>query len=51
MRLQRAGISIDELDKLVVGKKYSLRDLKLFLLNKLQFKENDAQLIARWVIE
>lgn len=42
MRLQRAGISIKDVSKLVIGKNYSLRDFKLFLLNKLTFKENDA---------
>jgi len=51
MRLQRVGISIDDIEKIVVGRKQSIWDLKLFLMNWLQFKENEAQMISRWVIE
>ena len=36
-------MSIDDLVKIVMGKKESLRDLKLYLQNKLELKENDAQ--------
>lgn len=42
MRLQWVGIGIDDIEKIVVGRKQSIWDLKLFLMNKLQFKENEA---------
>lgn len=42
MRLQWVGIGIDDIEKIVVGRKQSIWDLKLFLMNWLQFKENEA---------
>ena len=49
--MQRAGLAIDDVEKIVVGRKQSIWDLKLFLMNWLQFKENEAQIISWWVIE
>lgn len=49
--MQRVGMSLDDVDKIVVGRKQSIRDLKLFLMNKLQMKETESQIISRWVIE
>ncbi len=51
MRLQRVGISAAQLGSMVVGPRMCLRDFSLTLQNKLGFTAEEAEDIARFVVE